>query len=61
MRSSSSVRTSLLAAVSLAACETLDFRKDLPKEVDRIRARKKTPIPAKIMFAGEYTYRVYIR
>ena len=61
MRSNSSARTSLLAAVSLAAYETLDFRKDLPKEIYGILARRKTPIPEKIAFAGENTYRVYIR
>ena len=61
MCSNSPVRNSLLAAASLAAYETFDFRKDLHKKIDGILARRKTPIPAKIMFAGESTYRVYIR
>ena len=55
------MRNSLLAAASLAAYETFDFRKDLHKKIDGILARRKTPIPAKVMFAGESTYRVYIR
>ena len=61
MCSNSPVRNSLLAAASLAAYETFDFRKDLHKKIDGILARRKTPILAKIMFAGENTYRVYIR
>ena len=57
----SSARTYSLAATPLAAYETLDIRKDLPEEIDGILARRKTPIPVKIMFAGESVYRVYIR
>ena len=53
-------RTSSLATTSLAAYETLDVRKDVPKEINVILARKKTPIPAKIMFAGEKVPTEYI-
>jgi hypothetical protein len=33
----------------------------VPKEIYRILAERKTPMPAKIALAGENTYRIYVR
>jgi hypothetical protein len=56
MRSKSSARTSLLAAASLAAYKTLGVRNICPKNLHRVLAKRKIPMPAKIAFAGENTY-----
>ena len=39
----------------------LQCENDPPKEIDKILAERKTPMPAKITLAGENTYQIYIR
>ena len=60
MRSNSSARTSLLAATSFATYTTMNVRKIRGQEIDGILAEMKTPTPAKIMSAGENTWKIYI-
>jgi hypothetical protein len=60
MRSKSSARTSLLAAMPCAAYKIYNVRRIRSKSI-WLLAERRTPTPAKITLAGENAYQRYVR